>query len=45
MLEGSAMKTGVAVAAIVLGFMFGLELVAKFLPSLSTTAQGNTIAR
>lgn len=38
-------KTGLGVAAIVSGFVFGLALVNKFLPSLTTTAQGNTIAR
>lgn len=42
---GAAFKTGVGIAAIVAGFVFGLALVQKFLPSLTTTSQGNLIAK
>lgn len=42
---GSAMKTGIGIAAIVAGFVFGLALINKFLPSLTTTNQGNLIAK
>lgn len=41
----STLKTGVGIGAIVLGFMFGLALINRFLPQFATTAQGNLIAK
>lgn len=36
-----AIKTGLGIAAIVTGFIFGMALVKKFVPQLVTTSQGN----
>lgn len=43
--SSDAMKTGLGIAAIVAGFVFGLALVNKFLPQFAATSQGNLISR